>query len=214
MGCALPRHSCSDIQGFGADVMTFEVLKSLDSGMGCTLGDYKFLYGFVSLIRPRRIVDIGTNHGLSAIAMAMALRDGGLTESRIISVDIIEGYLKKAQAQINQLGLSKYVKLVCGDSSVIKDYPPFDVAFIDGDHTLKGCLRDFETVKDRATYILIHDTVAIDAITRAVKEIRKTGEYDILNANVGNRGTQWSLNKVVYRSYSGIAIIKVRECLK
>ena len=67
-----------------------------------------------------------------------------------------------------------------------------------------------QSVQDRATYILIHDTVVIDAVAKAVEEIRKTGKYDVLNVDVGNRGAQWSLNKIVYHSYSGIAIIKVR----
>lgn len=188
--------------------MGLDVLKALDSGSGCILGDYKFLYGFVSLIKPKRIVEIGTNYGLSAITMALALRDSELTESKIISIDISLGCLEKAQAQINQLGLSNYVKLIHGDSSIIDEHPPFDLAFIDGDHSLEGCLEDFERLKDKATYIIIHDSTSIDAVGDAIKAIRETGKYDVLNIDVGNMGSQWSLNKIVCRAYSGMALVK------
>jgi len=111
---------------------TFESLKELDSGVGCILGDYKFLYGFVSLIRPNLILDIGTNHGLSAIVMAMALRDCGLDKSRIFTIDIDEGFLKIADAQIRGLGLSKYIEIRRCTSSELDPKLFFDIVFLDG----------------------------------------------------------------------------------
>lgn len=213
MGCAISERSFTNFQGFGGIVITFEALKGLDTGNGSTLEDYKFLYGFVSLIRPKRILDIGTNMGGSAIAMAMALRDEGLTKSKIVSIDIVETFLRKAQAQIDQLELSDYVELVRGDSSITKTLPSFDVVFIDGDHSFEGCLKDFENVKDKTNYVVIHDSASIDAVRKAIKTIRETGKYDVLNMDVGNWGEQWSLNRVAYRSYPGIAIVKVRGCL-
>lgn len=190
--------------------MTLETLKELKSGVGSTLGDYKFLYGFISLIKPRRIVEIGTHYGLSAIAMALALRDEGLTKSRILSIDIACHVLEVAKKHLEQLGLQKYVQLVCGDSSIIGEYSRFDVAFIDGDHSYEGCLKDFNNVKDKATYILIHDAAILEGISRAVEEIRTREKYEVFNMNIGDKGEQWSYGKVVYRAYPGIAIIKVR----
>ena len=185
-------------------------LKSLNSGSGSTLGDYKFLYGFVSLIRPKRILEIGTHRGASTIAMAMALRDEGLEDSRIISVDIIKSYLEIAAEQIERLGLSKYVELVHGNSSMVRNYPFFDVVFIDGNHSYEGCKRDFENVKDKATYIILHDAVSTEDVAKLVKEISRTMEYELLNIDIGNAGEQWSLNKLVYRSFPGIAVVKVK----
>ena len=133
-------------------------MKGIDTGKGCTLGDYKFLYGFVSMIRPKTIVEIGTNRGGSAVAMAMALRDERLTNSRIVSIDINKGYLEIAKKQLKELGLLKYVFLRHGDSSLVYEYSSFDMAFIDGDHTYEGCFKDFNNLKNKATYILIHDS--------------------------------------------------------
>lgn len=210
--------------------MTFETLKKLDSGAGSTLGDYKFLYGFVSLIRPKKIIEIGTNFGLSAIAMAMALRDEGLTESRIVSIDINPDVLKMAKQQLEQVSLLKYVTLIHGDSSIVESYPqidmvkyitliprrpskvevcpPFDMAFIDGEHAYEDCLADFNRLKNRATYILIHDSMGNGEIERVVETIADTGKYDVFNLDVGNAGKQWKLGKVVFRSYPGFTIIK------
>jgi len=177
--------------------------------MGCTLGDYKFLYGFISLVKPSLVLDIGTNHGLSAIVMAMALRDCGLDKSKILTIDIDEGFLKIADAQICSLGLSKYIDIRCCTSSELESELFFDVVFLDGDHTLSGCLKDFDNVKRRATYVLIHDTINVDDIKEAVKIIKNKGQYEALDLDIGREGEQWSENMIVYRSYPGIMIVKV-----
>jgi len=189
--------------------MPFKKLKELNSGSGSTLGDYKFLYGFISLVKPRRILDIGTHYGLSAIAMAMALRDSGLDESKILTIDINEGFLEMARTQIQGLGLSDFIETRCCTSSDIGDAEPFDVVFIDGVHTLEGCLTDFNNVKKTATYVLIHDAAQLKETSNAVKTISDMG-HDVLNIDVGNEGEQWSFGEVVYRAYPGIAIVKVR----
>ena len=188
--------------------MTFEVLKALDGGIGSTLEDYKFLYGFVSLVKPKRVLDIGTNYGLSAIVMAMALRDCNLEESMVFTVDISESCQEVARKQIGKVGLSKYIKVIYGTSSDIGGF--FDVVFIDGNHSFSGCMKDFNNVANRATYILIHDSTQLHKVSETVKEIRKKG-HSVLNIDIGQRGEAWSHGKVVYRSYPGIAIVKVKQ---
>jgi len=189
-------------------------LKKIDTGAGSTLGDYKFLYGFVSMIRPETIIEIGTNHGCSAIAMAMALRDEGLNKSRIVSVDMNEGVLKIAREQLKSLGLLKYVDLRHGDSSLAYEYSRFDMAFINGDHSYEGCLVDFNNLKDKATYILIHDSVQDKETLKAVRDIEQMKSYKVLNLNIGRIGVQWSLNKQVYNAYPGIALVMKRRGTK
>lgn len=211
MGCSLPRSFSPDLQGFGVDVIMFEELKEIDTGKGSTLGDYKFLYGFVSMIRPKNIVEIGTNRGGSAVVMAMALRDEGLTDSKIVSIDVNEGYLGIAEKQLKQLDLLKYVDLCLGDSSLVHECPFFDMAFIDGDHTYEGCLADFNNLKNRATYILIHDSTQEDGALKVVRDVEGMRSYKVLNFNVGNQGIQWSFGKPVYHAFPGIAVIKVEK---
>jgi len=209
--------------------MTFEVLKELSNSGGSTLEDYKFLYGFISLVKPKRILDIGTNYGLSAIAMAMALRDCKLEKSKILTIDINHAVLEVAGAQIHDLGLidinhavlevagaqihdlglSSYVEIRCCSSSALDPKTFFDVVFIDGSHTFEGCMLDFNNVKGRTTYVLVHDLVSTGAIKKAMKTIGREGKHEILNIDIGGVGMQWSRGKIVYRSYPGIAVIKV-----
>jgi cephalosporin hydroxylase len=191
--------------------MTFEVLKRLDNSGGSNLGDYKFLYGFISLVKPRWILDIGTCYGLSAIVMAMALRDFRLEKSKILTIDINHAVIERATTQIHELGLSKYVEVRCCTSSALDSKTFFDVVFIDGDHTYEGCMLDFNNVKDKATYILIHDSCQHDGVKRAMKEIKNTGLYEFINIDIGGLGTQWSRNRVVYRSYPGIALVRANK---
>ena len=191
--------------------MTFEVLKKLDNSGGSILGDYKFLYGFISLVKPRRILEVGTCYGVSAIVMAMALRDFKLVKSRILTIDINHVVIERATTQIHELGLSKYVEVRCCTSSALDSETFFDVVFIDGDHTYEGCMLDFNNVKDRATYILIHDSHQHGGVRQTVEEIKNTGLYEFINIDIGGPGSQWSRNRVVYRSYPGIAVIKTEE---
>jgi len=192
----------------------FEELKKIDTGMGSTLGDYKFLYGFVSMIRPKTIVEIGTNCGGSAVAMAMALRDAGLTKSRIVSIDINKGYLEIARNQLKKLGLLKYVFLRHGNSSLVYDYASFDMAFIDGDHTYEGCLADFHNLKNKTTYVLIHDSAQNEGVSKAVENIERMKSYKVFNLDIGEHGPQWSLGKPVYNAYPGISLVTKRKDAK
>jgi len=191
--------------------MSFEKLKELNTGAGSTLGDYKFLYGFVSLVKPKRILDVGTNYGVSAITMAMALRDAGLEESRVYTIDVSDVVLNVARKQIELMNLSGYIVVIHGTTLSIDKEMFFDVVFIDGDHTFDGCLRDFNNVKRRATYVLIHDSVQFNDIKKAVKTIMKESSYEILNINIGNLGEQWSLNEIVYHAFPGFVVVKVKN---
>jgi len=175
------------------------------------MGDYKFLYGFISLVKPKRILDIGTNYGVSAIVMAMALRDFNLRKSSVLSIDINEAVLKIANAQIYRSGISEYIETRCCSSSSLETETFFDVVFIDGGHTLEDCLTDFDNVKNKATYVLIHDSHHLGGVKQAVKTIKDTGLYEFINLDIGRPCKLWSKNKVVYRSYPGITIIKVRK---
>lgn len=190
-------------------MMDFEVLKPLNCGAGSTFGDYKLLYGFVSLVRPQRIFEVGTHFGFSAIAMAAALKDENLN-SKIISVDVNPACLQVARQQLERVGLLSFVELIRGDSSVALNYPRFEVAFIDGNHAYEACKKDFENLKDRTTYVLLHDSVITEGVARLVREISESGEFDVLNLDRGQLGDCWSENKIVSRSFPGIAIVKRR----
>ena len=89
----------------------------------------KFLQMISLMIKPRRILEIGTFTGYSAICLAKGLDNEGLIytiESNEEYEDIINNYIKKSQ-------LTNKVKLIIGNalSEIPKINESFDLVFID-----------------------------------------------------------------------------------
>jgi predicted O-methyltransferase YrrM len=138
----------------------------------------RMLYTFVRMIRPKVVVEAGSYVGYSTISIAQALEDNG--GGHIHAFDTfwpIENYvspvigpatdlLQIARAHVQAAGLSHRVTFHKGDSaeSIAKafEHKPasVDLAFIDGDHRLRGCLRDWNVVDEVLApggYVLLHD---------------------------------------------------------
>src|SRR5918995_6212663 len=83
----------------------------------------------------RRILEIGTLGGYSAIHFARALPEDGA----LISLEIDEHHAKVARNNVERAGLSEKVEIRVGDAHEIltslfeDDEHPFDVIFIDAD---------------------------------------------------------------------------------
>jgi predicted O-methyltransferase YrrM len=89
----------------------WEAIKKLDSGIGSTIQCYQFLYGLVTMLQPKRIIEIGMNTGVSTIVMAQALRGlNTFADHNIITIDPDHNTAHKAFEQLDQLGLKKYVE--------------------------------------------------------------------------------------------------------
>lgn len=94
----------------------------------------KTLYDIVLKEKPKKIIEFGTLHGYSTVAMAMALHELG--EGHIISYDLWDSYQYKhgsrssVQEMFDQLGFSEYVTLAQGD---FKSWIPeeFDLMHVD-----------------------------------------------------------------------------------
>ncbi|MCB2156248.1 class I SAM-dependent methyltransferase [bacterium] len=140
----------------------------------------RFLYGFVRALRPSIIVETGTFIALSSLCMAQGLEENGF--GHLHSFDLFmnrpgwvspvigrcDDALQVARAHIEHGGLSHRVTFHKGDSSsTIREAfagktDCVDLAFIDGDHTIKGALRDWEAIHPlikEGGFILLHDTV-------------------------------------------------------
>ncbi len=83
-------------------------LKSLEVGSGCCIQDYAFLYGITQLISPKIIVEIGTNFGVSAIAMALAMKESDAPTGHIYTFDIVS-YKKIVNEQFEKIGVQDII---------------------------------------------------------------------------------------------------------
>ncbi len=139
----------------------------------------ELLWTMVRNLSPKNIVEIGSYIGISTIWMAAALEQlggtgmtHGIDKFEPITPDpryhsrLLREPLEFAQSCVNSAQLSHRVKFHRGDSKdigrnireVVED--DIDLLFIDGDHTVAGCLSDFLIYTPHVAvggYIIIHD---------------------------------------------------------
>ncbi len=140
----------------------------------------RFLYALVRCLQPKMVIETGCFVGYSTLCIAQALEENGA--GRVHSFDLFlplgEGYtspvlgpcsdpLRVARSHLESAGLAHRVTFHKGDSSLgiredFKDNrPDVDFAFIDGDHRIKGCFKDWEAVLDLmadGAVAALHDT--------------------------------------------------------
>lgn len=98
----------------------------------------------VKLIRPTRVLEIGTFTGLSSLCMAEALDEGG----EVVCCDISEEYTAPARQAWEEAGVADRITLILGPAlQTLADLSgSFDLAFLDADkpnypHYLKHLTR-------------------------------------------------------------------------
>jgi predicted O-methyltransferase YrrM len=142
----------------------------------------RLVYAIVRALRPGLALETGSFVGYSALCIAQAMEDNGaghlhcfdlFGEPRAGYVSPVAGALPTlgdyAQAHLDAAGLSHRTTLHRGDSSTMirhafpEESPILDFAFIDGDHLIPGCLKDWRAVDARLKeggVVLLHDTNA------------------------------------------------------
>ena len=91
----------------------------------------KALETFSHMIRPRRILEIGTYTGYSAICLASGMTDDGLLHT----IDINEELQPMVNQYIARAGMEKKIKMHIGPALEVISWPDevFDLVFIDAD---------------------------------------------------------------------------------
>jgi predicted O-methyltransferase YrrM len=92
----------------------------------------QLLYVITRSRRPMTIVEVGTSYGISAIHFAAALNDN--YEGRLISAELSAAKVKAARANLQTLGLDRWVEIRQGDAfETLKSVEaPIDILFLDG----------------------------------------------------------------------------------
>jgi len=102
----------------------------------------RMLETLVYIARPRRVLEIGTYSGYSALSMAGALP----ADARIVTLEVSDEHADVAERHIRAAGLADRVEVLRGPASeslAVLD-GPFDLVFIDADKT--GYLEYYEAV--------------------------------------------------------------------
>ena len=130
---------------------------------GIDEGAADLLHGIVRSIRPENVLETGTHKGRSTSAIASALVRNGT--GRLTTVDPVDYGLMSNGALTDDE--KKVVTQVVGQTPDVfptLDIENIDFAFIDGDHTLAGMIKDLKFVESRIaeTCIVVIDNVSDD----------------------------------------------------
>ncbi len=187
------------------------LVRQLDTGEGSLLEDYLFLYALARLLKPRKILEVGTNTGVSSIVFAEAMRESRILGT-ITTIDADRNVLKKARSQIERVNVGRYIDIVEGDSrgvlpGILEKKSPFDLCFLDGDHGFDTIRTELELVRHHCRYILLHDSSLFEGVRRLLKEVRKSPDLHLVKLEYPP-GEQWSEGRIKQRSSPGFALIE------
>lgn len=117
----------------------------------------RFLEMISRMVRPERILEIGTFTGYSAICLAGGLAPGG----RLITIDVNEELEDLARKYFDRAGMADRIDLRIGlAAEIIPDLnETFDLVFIDADKTNYGLYFDLVLPKLRPGGFLLADNV-------------------------------------------------------
>ncbi|MDM5315770.1 O-methyltransferase [Fictibacillus sp. b24] len=146
------------------------------------------LLSYVRLRKPKRILEVGTAIGYSAIRMALACET-----AEIISIERDEERYNIAKDNVKALHLESRITLLFGDAnelqSQVEDYAPYDFIFIDAakgqyqnffDHYSTMLSADGIIVTDNVLfrgYVADESGLESRRLRSLVKKIRSFNEY-------------------------------------
>lgn len=135
------------------------------------IGHIPFAAWLVHALRPRVIVELGTHHGASYLALCQAAMEANV-QCQAYAVDTWAGdphageYGEDVFAKLSDYhaahydGFSKLMRMTFDDAAPYFDASTIDLLHIDGLHTYDAVRHDFETWRDRVSdrgVVLFHD---------------------------------------------------------
>ncbi len=150
----------------------------------------KFLHLLAKMIQARRILEIGTLGGYSAIWLARALPKDG----RLVTLEFDPRHAAAAKANIERAGLGARVSLHVG--AALETLPklagadggPFDLVFIDADKANNANYVDWGVRLARPGAVIICDNVVrdghvVDAKSRDAGVMGARGAFDAMRSH-------------------------------
>lgn len=153
------------------------------------LDELKWYANFVRSLGVRRYLEIGSNVGDTFYAVLANAPKGSLG----VSIDLDTNLVRHTAQELVNLGSKVY--LIPGDSkdpasiSEARKLGPYDVVFIDGDHTYEGVKADWDNYHQLAPVVVIHDVMGRDNeftkdVYRFWQELKTDKKY--LEINLSN----------------------------
>ncbi len=171
-------NGCFDLsnRGFFADHWSH-----MNFDEGCALEEYAFLFGICALLRPMKILEVGTSTGLGTAAMWLGASLTGL-RPKIVTIDhkhhIFEKNLSRFKVPF------EFVDFRHGKSSEILQSllthgERFDLCFIDGGHTPEIVREDWRLTSKLSEMWLFHDLLTESGVQDVVESISMDSNYQV-----------------------------------
>ncbi|MFQ5590133.1 MAG: O-methyltransferase [Phycisphaerae bacterium] len=161
-----------------------DTLASLHFGEGCLIEEYLFLRSLAILLRPARILELGTSCGVGGLM----LLDGATAFGRTAHLTTIDVSAKR-EFEANSLlfpHLRRHVERIIAPSdealpALARQQRKFDLAFLDGDHSAEQVARDWNQLQRLCHLHIVHDTDQMPGCRQLVARIRDGGGFDVMS---------------------------------
>ena len=143
----------------------------------CGKEEYDFLRSLVALVRPSRILEIGTSDGTGTSVLAEGLPPGG----SVYTIDIED---KRTPENRVSSRSDVEVRFLPGDSRTVmerlaREGHRFDLVFIDGCHLYEWVKSDWEFSRRMSDLVVFHDAAQFRGVARVVSRIRREPDWDV-----------------------------------
>ena len=131
---------------------------------------YRKLFELACELRPSRICEIGVRAGYSAFAFLSANPDAhyhGIESDHDEKVANTHGGFRGAWKHAQQILAPFDVQIQLVSSQMLDELPGNDLAYVDGDHTFRGCLADLHLAAKTSDRVLVDDVDSIPAVRQA-----------------------------------------------
>lgn len=161
---------------------------------------------FSQMLRPRRILEIGTYTGYSALCMAEGLTDDGILHT----IDINEELETMVRTHIAKAGFENKIQFHIGNAMQIVPalYETFDLVFIDADKENYSHYYDMVFDKLRTGGIIIADNVLWSGKVLDEKELAKDLETKALDQFNKKVHTDTRVENVLMPIRDGLMVVR------
>lgn len=168
----------------------------------------EFLYSFVKMVKPRRILETGTHLGVSAMYMAKGLQENG-GGGKIVTLEIFDENIRKSEALWRDTGVHGAIEVHKKPSLEYETQETFDVLFLDSEPDIRfdELLRFYPRLRPGG-FILIHDLHPNLGLSGLVINGMKDWPFGDFRTKFGHLLKDFSLQTFTFRTPRGLVVFQ------